>query len=51
MKKPAAKKNDDAGEPVAKKQLQTRANVLLNSKNVDTKILKGFVQMLVSLIK
>ncbi|KAH8340286.1 hypothetical protein KR074_000779 [Drosophila pseudoananassae] len=46
MKKPAAKKDEDAGEHVAKKQLQAKANALLNSKNVDTKILKGFVQML-----
>ncbi|XP_050746310.1 nucleolar complex protein 4 homolog B isoform X2 [Drosophila biarmipes] len=46
MKRLAAKKDEDIGEPLAKKQLQSKANALLNAKNVDIKTLKGFVQLL-----
>ncbi|XP_037726852.1 nucleolar complex protein 4 homolog B [Drosophila subpulchrella] len=46
MKRLAAKKEEDIAEPLAKKQLQSKANSLLNAKNVDIKTLKGFVQLL-----
>ncbi|KAH8303355.1 hypothetical protein KR059_008845 [Drosophila kikkawai] len=43
MKRPAARKPEDhEEEPLAKKQLQTKANSLLNAKDVDTKALKTF---------
>jgi len=48
MKRLAAKKDEDNAEPLAKKQLQSKANSLLNAKNVDIKTLKGFVQLLVN---
>ncbi|XP_020797789.1 nucleolar complex protein 4 homolog B [Drosophila serrata] len=47
MKRPATKKSEDLEEePLAKKQLQTKANSLLNAKDVDIKGLKAFVQLL-----
>lgn len=46
MKRLAAKKDEDNAEPLAKKQLQSKANSLLNAKNVHIKTLKGFVQLL-----
>ncbi|KAH8368306.1 hypothetical protein KR084_009873 [Drosophila pseudotakahashii] len=46
MKRLAGKKDEVVAEPLAKKQLQSKANSLLNAKNVDIKTLKGFVQLL-----
>lgn len=48
MKRPATKKGEEQEEPLAKKQLQLKANSLLNAQVVDTKALKTFVQLLVS---
>ncbi|KAH8238627.1 hypothetical protein KR032_011916 [Drosophila birchii] len=47
MKRPATKRSEDLEEePLAKKQLQTKANNLLNATDVDIKGLKAFVQLL-----
>ncbi|XP_017055094.1 nucleolar complex protein 4 homolog isoform X2 [Drosophila ficusphila] len=46
MKRLGSKKDEDNEEPLHKKHLQSKANSLLNAKNVDVKTLKGFVQLL-----
>ncbi|XP_043658152.1 nucleolar complex protein 4 homolog B [Drosophila teissieri] len=46
MKRLAVSVDGDTRESLAKKQLQSKANSLLNAQNVDIKTLKGFVQLL-----
>ncbi|EDV45736.1 nucleolar complex protein 4 homolog B [Drosophila erecta] len=46
MKRLAVRVDEDTGESLAKKQLQSKANSLLNAKNVDIKTLKTFVHLL-----